>query len=156
MTVQELGSLGELIAAIATVVTLGYLAFQIRQTTLSQRTQAFESALGRVSDWYRLLSENDEAARIFLAGREDLGQLAPPDRARFHTLLIYAFIACEMMFRMRDNRLLPGTSIGALDRFISDLFRYPGVREWWRDQGRDAVAEDWGNYVERLTSSPRG
>ena len=30
MTIQDLGSLGELIAAIATVATLGYLATQIR------------------------------------------------------------------------------------------------------------------------------
>ena len=31
MTIQDLGSLGELIAAVATVLTLGYLAVQLRQ-----------------------------------------------------------------------------------------------------------------------------
>ena len=33
MTIQDLGSIGELIAAIATIFTLVYLAFQINQNT---------------------------------------------------------------------------------------------------------------------------
>ena len=35
MSIQDLGALGELVAAIATVVTLAYLALQIRQNTKS-------------------------------------------------------------------------------------------------------------------------
>ena len=37
MSIQELGSIGEFIAAIATVVTLLYLAIQIRQNTRAVR-----------------------------------------------------------------------------------------------------------------------
>ena len=33
MTIQDLGSLGELIAVVATVVTLVYLAIQLKQNT---------------------------------------------------------------------------------------------------------------------------
>ena len=38
-TFQELGSLGEFIAAIATLITLVYLAFQIRQNTKISRAK---------------------------------------------------------------------------------------------------------------------
>jgi hypothetical protein len=37
LTIQDLGSIGELVAAIATVATLAYLAIQIRQNTTSVR-----------------------------------------------------------------------------------------------------------------------
>lgn len=37
MTIQDLGSIGELVAAIATVATLGYLGLGIRQNTESVR-----------------------------------------------------------------------------------------------------------------------
>ncbi len=40
MTIQDLGSLGELIAAVATVATLVYLALQIRQNTHTLRHAA--------------------------------------------------------------------------------------------------------------------
>ena len=42
MTIQDLGSLGELIAAVATVATLVYLAIQLKQNTLALRSQTFQ------------------------------------------------------------------------------------------------------------------
>jgi hypothetical protein len=47
VTIQDLGSIGELIAAIATVATLAYLAIQIRRNTTSVRaTSRLEIASG--------------------------------------------------------------------------------------------------------------
>jgi hypothetical protein len=47
VTIQDLGSIGELIAAIATVATLAYLAVQIRRNTTSVRaTSRLEIASG--------------------------------------------------------------------------------------------------------------
>jgi hypothetical protein len=48
VTIQDLGSLGELIAAVATVATLVYLAVQIRQNTKSVRAS---SRLDVASGW---------------------------------------------------------------------------------------------------------
>ena len=48
MTIQDLGSLGELIAAVVTVATLAYLALQIRQNTKSVRAS---SRLDVASGW---------------------------------------------------------------------------------------------------------
>ena len=42
MTVQDLGSLGELIAAVATVATRVYTAIQLKQTTHALRSQTFQ------------------------------------------------------------------------------------------------------------------
>ena len=40
VTIQDLGSLGELIAALATLVTLFYLALQIRANTVLAKAEA--------------------------------------------------------------------------------------------------------------------
>ena len=48
MTIQDLGSIGELVAAIATVATLAYLAIQIRRNTTSVRAA---SRLEIASGW---------------------------------------------------------------------------------------------------------
>ena len=39
MTIAELGALGEFIGSLAVVVTVGYLALQIRQSTAQQRRE---------------------------------------------------------------------------------------------------------------------
>ena len=42
MPIQELGSIGELIAAVATIFTLVYLAFQINQNTRAVKASMLE------------------------------------------------------------------------------------------------------------------
>ena len=62
MNIQDLGSIGELIAAIATVATLAYLAYQIRQNTKTV-TASTELETGRM--WVEFLARtahNDEVA----------------------------------------------------------------------------------------------
>ena len=56
MTIQELGSLGEFIAAIATLATLVYLAVQIRQNTKSVRASTYHEA---ISDFAHGIEELD-------------------------------------------------------------------------------------------------
>ena len=45
MTIQDWGSVGELVGAIATVATLVYLAIQIRTNTRIAKTSALQSML---------------------------------------------------------------------------------------------------------------
>jgi len=45
LTLQDLGNLGELISAIAVVISLVYLAAQIRQNTKSVRTSTYQAIL---------------------------------------------------------------------------------------------------------------
>lgn len=45
MTIQELGSIGELLGALATIVTLAYLATQIRQNTKAARVSSLQHTL---------------------------------------------------------------------------------------------------------------
>ena len=52
MTISELGSIGELIGAIATVPTLLYLAFQIRANTEAAKYMAIKDIINSVVGWH--------------------------------------------------------------------------------------------------------
>ena len=45
MTFQDLGSIGELIAAVATLITLAYLALQLKQNTTALKSQTFQQSM---------------------------------------------------------------------------------------------------------------
>jgi len=62
MTVQELGSIGEFVAAIATVATLAYLATQIRYARLAASDTSRQSRAEAVREM-QLVSLNNEAYR---------------------------------------------------------------------------------------------
>ena len=63
MTIQDLGSIGELVAALATVATLAYLAIQIRQNTL----QLEQSTLAGRAAAYHQANEQSWLAVIAVA-----------------------------------------------------------------------------------------
>ncbi len=68
MDIMELGALGELIGAAAVVVTLGYLAVQIRQSSKSSRQQGYHDLVTRRSDIYNKMVESDGFTAIAIAG----------------------------------------------------------------------------------------
>jgi hypothetical protein len=87
MSIQDLGALGELAAAIATIATLLYLAIQVRQnnTNLQESTsasinQGFASINSR-------LSSDGEFVEIFIRGREDLEALNAVELERFRAFV---------------------------------------------------------------------
>jgi len=62
MTIQDLGSLGEFVAAVATVATLVYLAAQIRQNTSALKT----STVSSLHDVQLLTRDNDAYNAVVL------------------------------------------------------------------------------------------
>ena len=129
MTIQELGSLGELIAAIATVVTLVYLATQIRhnnkalgETTSAAITTSYASINSRISS-------DEQFAELFVRGRQDLHSLNPVELERFR-----AFVQDILNVSVYADGLQSSQNVHAshFDSFnvITGLYHaYPGIRE---------------------------
>ena len=90
MTIQDLGSIGELIAAIATVATLVYLAIQLKQNTRALRSQTFQQSSMDMSLTANAISSDGELARIVVKASESLDDLFPEERIRFHFWLVVA------------------------------------------------------------------
>ena len=65
MTIQDFGSLGELVAAIATFVALAYLAVQIRENTKAVRSELRGCVAALVQSASAVLGGNKDAASIF-------------------------------------------------------------------------------------------
>ena len=86
MTIQDLGTIGELVAAIATVATLIYLAAQIRQNTNSMKTAAVSS----LHDVQLLTRDNDRYNVLILKSLRS-EELTPEERLhmveRFFTIV---------------------------------------------------------------------
>ena len=72
MTIEDLGSIGELVAAIATIATLFYLAVQIRQNTRTVEAAAFQSGVDGINHLNNLLAHDESMARVLRLGNEGL------------------------------------------------------------------------------------
>ncbi len=65
MSILELGAIGEFVGAIAVVITLGYLAVQVRLASKSNRSNAIAQAASDHLANMRSLAENPVLARAF-------------------------------------------------------------------------------------------
>ena len=102
VTIQDLGSFGELVAALATVATLIYLAVQIRQNTQTTQAASFHAIYDSMNHVNVAVIQNSELTRIWLAGSEDRSTLNPEERHKFDfTLLSYFHVFETLHFQGR-------------------------------------------------------
>jgi hypothetical protein len=94
MTISELGSIGEFVGAIGVVITLVYLAFQIRQNTTQLKQNASMAKAAAVNNsnialrqTRQSIFESESASAIFLTGNQDFSTLSDLELLRYRFML---------------------------------------------------------------------
>ena len=94
MTIMELGALGEFIGSIGVIVTLFYLAVQIRQNTAQQkkieleaRASAVNASASALREARRAVYQDSELSEIFLKGMSNPEDLSEIYFVRFRILI---------------------------------------------------------------------
>jgi hypothetical protein len=125
MTLQEIS---QILADIGVIVSVTFVAFQIRNNARLLKASANRDlAGGMVSNW-TTLATNAELTRVLLDGGEDYGGLGRDEQARFRFMLI-AYLR-QFGHALYQKRL---GLLNDLDRMtlISDIeliFAWPGAR----------------------------
>ena len=131
MDLQFLGNLGEFIGGLAVIVSLVYLALQVRQNTQSLRTENYARARDRVAAIQAQLSQDGELTRVYGKGVVDLSALTPQQRIQLTWSLYEAFGAFEFMFHAARARALPDEVWMRWSVAVAWWLTFPGVRSWW-------------------------
>jgi len=103
VTIQDLGSIGELIAAMATVLTLAYLAMQIRQNTTMARAAGASSYAESLDTVPAILAQDPEARRVYFQGLKDYQSLAGDEMLQFELLLMLYSNGLTRTFQLNNQ-----------------------------------------------------
>lgn len=161
MNWDAIGTIAEVVGAAAVVISLVYLAVQIRQNSRhveeQARAQRF-SALGMLFDNWRNFRSNiisdPRIANIWRRGNEDPSQLNEDDRVVFDLLMI------DLLWGFSANWMMgvdEGLGSYLRDDIADNLLIYasPGLRTWWRtNPHRHEYPQDFVLFVEQLLSPP--
>ena len=132
MTIQDWGSIGELVAAIATVATLAYLAIQIRAGARASRAQSGQARNASSKQQLLALAQDQHLAGVYRRGLADFESLEPDEQMQF-AFLIHSFLSdsytafADMKLGVTDRSTFDDLWMG----FRSVLSR-PGAMEVWR------------------------
>ena len=140
MTLEDLGNIGELVSAIAVVISLVYLARQIHYNTaqLGQNTETVRAATELdaarlIADFSAWFAERPDIVEIWRKGLTS-EEMSPEEGIRFYPILMNLFLRLEGLFHQVRRGFLSEDSWAAWDGVILFYVAQPSVLRWWRDK----------------------
>ena len=148
---EELGNVGELIAAIATVATLAYLALQIRENSKSVQGSTVQAHLHLEVAVSALITQN---ANSFLRGCANLSDLNDEEGIVFQKLVEAEMTVLDNAFFQYQNGLIP-----SYDIFLADWEKYymkkSGFQSVWAEI-RHAYPVDFCECLDGVSKAGDG
>ena len=147
MNWNAIGAIGEILGAIAVLVTLIYLARQIRHNTEETRAARVEGTLKDQAKYNQMLAQDSDLARIYWTAVEDVDQLTDAEKNRWiHTCSVVLRNSEIAYFHYRQGHL-PEPIHLSRERWIRRFMGTSGFRWWW-EQYADVLDPEFVAYVE--------
>ena len=147
---QLLGNYGEFVGAVAVVVTLGYLALQIRQNSSSLRATAEQQIASGLSGAMGLVAST-EIPEIWTRAAQDPSQLNDAELAKFAFHLLSYLKQFEHAFVQRQMGNLSESSWEGVDHLLrNSVLTSVGVRRYW-ELRQNGFQSEFRAYVNSAT-----
>jgi len=140
MSWDAVGAIGEVVGAIAVVITLLYLAVQTRQNTRAVQHATTRGVMEDANAWRFRIVEDPEIAELFRSGLRDPDSLSPNDRYRFRMFL-------DALVFHWQHAVMAGESIPAAN--ITRTLGRPGG-QWYWSRAKDVLTPEFIAHVEEL------
>jgi hypothetical protein len=134
MNLNDLANLGQVVGALAVVISLFYVARQIRQNTNAVRSVTSQSVHEHFASWYHLLASDAALAQLVIDALKDYTTLAEKDKARFVAIFM-AFLSYSQnaFLKWRQGLLEPSLWLG-WELLIMNLAGAPSGRAFWKER----------------------
>lgn len=136
MNWSAVGAIAELLGAVAVVVSLVYVAAQVKANTRQARLEAARDLAVRVSEISIAVASSREVGALLLHGGGAYERLDTVDQVRFRALMNALFRGLEQQFQLRREGALDDDEWAAVESMISDFASLPGVQKYFADRGQ--------------------
>ena len=133
MNWDAIGAIGELVGALAVVLTLFYLALQVRQSRRQEEIQSFQSAIEVFLKNLDRATGTTEDAEIFRKGLNRYEFLPPSEQGVFHAKMHGLLHGFHTVWKLYKAGSLPEYELVAMRSAYVELLLTPGGQQWWND-----------------------
>ena len=148
---EAIGAVGELFGALAVVLTLGYLAVQVKQNSQGMKVAAKIDIEKSFGEYTGLILQDSALLELQLRGMkgEELGEV---EYAKFSLLMQKATRSFSSMYYQYQTQGLSNDQWYESFRLIRWFTFAPGYRSWWKKNEGNYRAE-FGNYLNEIFNS---
>jgi len=152
MNWDALGAIGEIVGALAVVVTLLYVGRQIHQANAQSQASARYSFIEAYGHMNATITGSKEVASIFRRGMK--GQDLDEDEGiQFFALLGQFLNAWSALYDLHEDGLLPDNQWTMVRLDIITMLSEKGGREFWERHGQFGVHESFRDAVNETLAS---
>jgi len=139
MSIQDWGAIGEVVSAIGVIVTLLYLATQIRQNTRQMRSEGHQA----ITDSYsvtlgQLLADND-LFKTIVRGCQEWQSITAFQQSQCHIFFHQHLMHFRTAFQLHDKGSIDDDVYRSIETLHIKFMANPGNRVWWKMVGESVV-----------------
>ena len=158
MNWEAISAIGQIVGAIAVVISLIYLAREIRSNARETRRAAMRSALDALIRFSQQITAHADLAELRHRGLADFESLEGTDRSRFDSYMHVLFRTVEDVYYQHLQGNLDPRVWRGLEVVLSETNALPGVQAWWRSRSHWFVGEEFAKFInqqQQTAEAPR-
>ena len=149
MNWEALGAIAELIGGLAVLVTLVYLALQVRQNNQMQRQQISAHQTNHYVANTHVLANNGELMDIFRKASTG-EEMSPLERWRFGTFMFGILENFQEMYFLNKAGVQYEFRVVGMQKSVYRYLSTPGGKVWWDSVRGKQFVNEFAEYIDLL------
>jgi hypothetical protein len=142
---EAISAIGQIVGALAVVISLIYLAREIRRNARAERLASMDSLIR----WLGELVAHPHVRELYYRGIHDFESLEGVDRTRFNLRIHQIFRNVKDAYHHHLEGHLDPRVWRGLEAVMREINAAPGVQAWWRSNSRWFGGEEFAKFINQ-------
>lgn len=149
LKLSEWASVAEILGAVAVMVSLIYVGYQVNDNTSAIRSAAANDASVAMQTWYLEMGSNRQSSDMWFNAMTSPEPLATHDEFQFMMMMHAAFLGMQNSYLLSQEGTIDSEFREAITTAIVAVKDLPGMPRYWR-QRRGFFHSGFAEYVDGL------
>jgi hypothetical protein len=140
MNWDAISAIGEIVGAVAVIVTLMFVARDIRQNSKSLAMSALRDTTAQWNQWSDMIASSGDLADVVAKGNKAYEHLSESEKLRYGAY-IQSFFDNAESYRLLVTDYKAEKDLTVLISIVSRRVNIPGFSAWWLENTSDYSAE---------------
>jgi hypothetical protein len=149
MNWEAIGSIAEAAGVILVLVSILYLAVQVKQNTNAVKGASHHAVTDTFNAVSTLIAQNTEMARLYRLGNKGLENLTEDEQTSYGFLVLMYMRVFETIYYQQKMGTMTKELYLAEEQTLKWTFSKPGMREWW-ESNPISFSLEYREYIASL------
>ena len=150
--IEALGNIGGFLGGIGVMITLIYLAVEIKMNSRSVKAGAAQSVVQSLATAYSTTAMSPELCHIIVIGSKNPDTLSEQQHAQLYMWLTSWFRLVELAYFHYKVGNIPDTTWNGQLAHLKSALATPSIQQFW-DSRNEIYSEEFRGFVSKLDTS---